>query len=495
MTSPQKVSSFFKSIVKPANGRSRPAKGVIAIGIIGIFVLGPFFFLTRKEITGVDAVLNAQVVDIKAPEEGELQPLSKDQTDNLVGSQNNKKEDSCSSQQEGQESSLGNSDRLASDNQEIVLGQCLEQDSLLFRLKNERYSDLPIKLAEGRVREIKTELEGVRQQYETSLKLKSQVSIRSETQSDLEVLEQQALRRELERDLESVRERERLANVQLDRIHFLVKEGAFPETRLTDSQDVLEQRKREVESLEGRLKVLKAGEEAARFGLSLSRTPSNYDPSIWLKELDAKIEQENNKIEILEERLLTAQEELNQTKEDVRNKQLINIKSPQQGDGMLWNLMAYPGKLVKPGEVLGRVAVCDDLWVDAWVEESEAQTLKRDDGATMILRGLNEGGGAIKLEGKVQLIRSGVGRLETGSDVAVQIDANQAIHYAQVRIVSISIKHADNNPKDESSELCQYIGYSGKITFAKATVKSNGLTEWPSALAAWLQQFPSPGFK
>ena len=157
--------------------------------------------------------------------------------------------------------------------------------------------------------------------------------------------------------------------------------------------------------------------------------------------------------------------------------------------------MAYPGKLVKPGEVLGRVAVCDDLWVDAWVEESEAQTLKRDDGATMILRGLNEGGGAIKLEGKVQLIRSGVGRLETGSDVAVQIDANQAIHYAQVRIVSISIKHADNNPKDESSELCQYIGYSGKITFAKATVKSNGLTEWPSALAAWLQQFPSPGFK
>jgi len=495
MTSFQKVRSFLKSTFKPANGRSRTANVAIDVGIIGIVGLGLLFFLKGEEIPGVDAVLNAQVVDVKAPEEGELQPLSKDKTDNLVGSQSNGKEDPCSSQQEGQGSSLGNSDRPASNNQEIKPGQTLKQDTSLFRLRNERYSDLPVKLVRGRLCEIETELKGVRQQYETSLKLKSQVSIRSETQSDLEVLEQQALRRELERDLESARERERLAQVQLDRIHFLVKEGAFPETRLTDSQDVLEQRKREVESLEGRLKVLKAGEEAARFGLSLSRTPSNYDPSIWLKELDAKIEQENNKIEILEERLLTAQEELNQTKEDVRNKQFIDIKSPQQGDGILWNLMAYPGKLVRPGEVLGRVAVCDDLWVDAWVEESKAQTLEPGRVATMTLHGRNENGKPIELQGNVQLIRSGVGRLETGSDVAVQIDANQAIHYAQVRIVSISIKHADNNPKDESSELCQYIGYSGKITFAKATVKSNGLTEWPSALAAWLQQFPSPGFK
>jgi len=155
--------------------------------------------------------------------------------------------------------------------------------------------------------------------------------------------------------------------------------------------------------------------------------------------------------------------------------------------------MAYPGKLVRPGEVLGRVVVCDDLWVDAWVEESKAQTLEPGRVATMTLRGRNENGKPIELQGNVQLIRSGVGRLETGSDVAVQIDANQAVHHAQVRIVLI--KPDDPNPKDESSELCQYIGYSGKITFAKATVKSNGLAEWPSALAAWLRQFPLPGFK
>lgn len=498
----------------PGNKRSPAANMAIAIGIIGALVMVAFFSRERKKVVSVDAVLNAQLLDVKAPEEGVLQPLSSVRKDDLLVSRNSYQDAFCASQQEGQKVSLANNENPASNNQviksgeDIELGQSLNPDTLLFRLRNERYSDLSLKLAKGRLCEIESELMGVIQQQETNLELKSQVSIRAETQLDLEVLEQQALRGELERDLASARERKELAKRQLKRIRFLFNEGASAEVDLTDSQDVLEQRNREVETLEARLKILEANEEAARARLSLSRTPSNYDPFIWLRELDIKIERENHKIRMLEERLRTAKEELIQTSEDVGNKQFIDIKSPQQGKVRLLKLMAYPGKLVQPGEVLGQVAVCDNLWVDAWVEESTAQTLAQTRKAVVTLNGLKENGKDIKLEGEVDLIRSGIGRLVTDSDAAVQIDANQAIRYAQVRIASIDVAGAKTI--DENSGLCDYIGYSGKVTFPKEAdhnigvhlgeaesssreVASNRFSQWLSVFIVWLQYFPFSG--
>ncbi|NEP61809.1 MAG: HlyD family efflux transporter periplasmic adaptor subunit, partial [Symploca sp. SIO2G7] len=313
-----------------------------------------------------------------------------------------------------------------------------------------------------------------------------------------------ALRDELKRDLASAREREELATVQFNRIRYLFDQGASAGVDLTDSQDVLEQRKREVETLEARLKVLAASEEAAKSRLSLSRTPSNYDPSIWLRELDTKIEQENNKIRILEGRLRTAKEELNQTRKDVGNKQFIDIRFPQQGSGVLLNLMAYPGKLVQPGEVLGQVAICDNLWVDAWVKESTAQALEKKYKAEVKLHGLKGNNKDRNLDGEVVLIRSGIGRLVTDLDAAVQIDPNQAIRYAQVRIA-----FPDGQTTDE---LCNYIGYSGKVTFRRkkdsnkeetpskaasssTDANSSSFADWLSAFTAWLQHFPFPNSK
>ena len=68
------------------------------------------------------------------------------------------------------------------------------------------------------------------------------------------------------------------------------------------------------------------------------------------------------------------------------------------------------------------------------------------------------------MQAVVQTIRSGVGRLAAGEDVAAPVTPNLP-RYSKVRVVldpATNVSNSTNQPN--SGKLC-YIGYTGRVTF------------------------------
>jgi len=89
-----------------------------------------------------------------------------------------------------------------------------------------------------------------------------------------------------------------------------------------------------------------------------------------------------------------------------------------------------------------------------FVDEQAVRSLQPGTPASIELYGSN----AQVLQGKVSLVRSGIGRLAAGEDVAVPIMPNLPRN-TQVR-VDLDPTTAKNNPN-----LFCHVGYTGRVTF------------------------------
>jgi multidrug resistance efflux pump len=487
----------------PAHKNNRtPLSRVIVWALLGIAVSVGFlvWWSRNSSIEGIDAVVNARLIDISAPEEGTVASVGSSGQPAKSNLKNVGQGDYCSPLDSSNPQSNAVKPNLA-------VAQSIEREQVLFTLRNNRYSLLSVYSARKQLCDLESQLRAVDDQINKTDKRKVQASAKGTDQTALEVEEKKARRTELESNLESAQLRQQSAKKIVDRIQEAADQGAISKIVLMDYQDKLTQRSSEVAQLEAQIKVLDANQQAAEKGLSLSRTPSNYDPRNRSEDLDSEISQLQQHQARLRNQQDTAKHEHDQIIEDVQKKQFVEVKAPKAGQ--LWSLNVQPGQLVKAGEVLGQVALCDELWVDAWVNEQSAQSLVGNDNykATMTLHGVKgEPYQAKKLQGKVSFVRSGVGRLALGSDKAVKIDPQDALHYAQVRIHQlVEVKDKDKQASGSSNQgteqsqsnsistqdqQCRYIGYTGKISFEKTSDIS--LKEKIDNVWDWFTKFPNP---
>jgi multidrug resistance efflux pump len=240
----------------------------------------------------------------------------------------------------------------------------------------------------------------------------------------------------------------------------LYREGAFPQVTLDSAEIDLTQRQSKVKSLQAQIQSVQANKrsiqansegiqaniDAIRSNLTLSRTRSNYDPSVRKQELEAQIQGQQQGIEVLTRQKQALQTELNQLQSEITRKEKFTVEAPSSG--MVWKLNVQQGTQVRAGESLGQIANCDNLWVDAWVEEEKLQSIKPGKQATITYKG---GSGPIK--GTIEWIRSGIARPATGSDAVGFLDPNQS-RRAQVRI--------NLDPSSQRSD-CE-IGYYAQVS-------------------------------
>lgn len=224
------------------------------------------------------------------------------------------------------------------------------------------------------------------------------------------------------------------------------------QTQLDDAKRELETSKNLVDSLEARLKATRANQKAIGLGLNLARSRSNYDPRIRLQELQLEIADQRQLIATLKQNIKNAQAELIQAKTDMERKEQIVVNVPTSG--VIWNLLAQRGQFVQQGTTLGKVLDCSRRWVDVFVDEQAVRSIQPGIPATIELYGSE----AQVLHGRVSIIRSGLGRLAAGEDVAVPITPNMPRN-SQVRV-----NLDPSTPKGTPNLLC-YVGYTGKVTF------------------------------
>lgn len=365
-------------------------------------------------VSSVDAVVNGTLTDIRAPQEGIISKVT------------------------------------------IKTGQSLSIEKKLFVLKDLRASQLQTQEISSRLNQQQAELEQAQERLPRKLSLLSVVSRDAVNQQKLAVLENQQSQNQLLSDLEGAKSRCELAKLNYQRSKFLKSQGAISQANLDTAEIELKQRGSEVNSLQAKLAALQINKDAVRGGLSLSRTRSNYDPSIRLEELQLQIAEDRQGIQTFKKKIQGTKAELSQAKKDFQRKQGATIKSPE--GGVVWRVTAQPGKFVQQGESLGQIAACKQRWVDAWVDEQKVQLLQVGSPAEIKLNGMGSSG---TLSGKVSAIRSGIGRLAAGEDIAIAMPPNLP-RQTQVRI-ALDEESLSSEPI-KNGNFC-YIGYTARVTF------------------------------
>ncbi|BAT52953.1 secretion protein HlyD family protein [Nostoc sp. NIES-3756] len=407
----------LKVLREPKSVRSLASN--VAMILISTALLSWSFHFMKAQLTtvnSVDAVMNGRLTDIRAQQEGVLSKVT------------------------------------------VKTGQSISSKELLFVIENQRASQLQAQEISSRLNQQEAELRQLEERLAHKLSLLNIVNRDAVNQERLAVSENQQNQKQLLSDLEATKSRYKLAQLNYRRARLLKSEGAIAEASFDAAEVELQQRESEVKSLQAKLAALQVNQDAVRNGLSLSRTRSNYDPSIRLVELQLQIAEDQQGIQTLKKKIQGTKAEFSQAKKDLQHKQAVTIKSPESG--VMWRVTAQPGKFVQEGESLGQIAVCNERWVDAWVDEQKVQLLQVGTPAEIKLNGTAS---SITFTGKISVIRSGIGRLSAGEDTVVAMMPNLPRH-TQVQI------RLDTEPSPYSSEnmrngnLC-YVGYTGRVVF------------------------------
>jgi multidrug resistance efflux pump len=204
-------------------------------------------------------------------------------------------------------------------------------------------------------------------------------------------------------------------------------------------------------SVEARMRAETNQLEAAQRDLNLERTRGNIDPTPRLQEtqlrrkrLESERITQEKRVEGLKAELQSAETLLNRQRE-------ATIKVPRSA--LVWRLLARVGDDLQAQQKVIRLIDCNHRWLVATVTEATLKRLKIGSPAHIDLIGED-----LSLNGRVELIRSGIDRLSGGmNDNPKPIPINQkALSQVQVRIL--------NDVPAPPQKLC-FVGYGARVTF------------------------------
>ena len=398
---------------KQISNRSLSANILIVILSIGLIIWAIRLLQSKfTSINSLDAVVNGVVIDIKTPQEGIIKTLN------------------------------------------ASTGSIIEKDSLLLSVENDQVSNLQVKQISSRLSSQKSQLAIAEGQLKQLLSLTESLQSDDKNQKRLEVSDYSDRVEQYESDLRGVIARLKLTQVNYDRAVLLQKEGAYSQSVLDLAKVELQARQSEVESLEARRQSVLTNREAASFGLTLDRTPSNYDPRVRLEDVQLQIDNLQRTIVSLRQSISDAQGELTEAEADVERRRNAIVKAPVSG--VIWKLDARKGQLIRQEKSVGQMIDCSRRWVDVYVEEQSIESIQIGMPAKIELYGASK----LVLNGKVSLIRSGLGRFNAGEDVAITIPQNLP------RTTQVRVELDKNSDVGDPNVFC-YIGYTGKVTLNK----------------------------
>lgn len=393
-------------------------RSLIANILIVVFSIGLITWAIRlvqskyTSVASLDAVVNGVVIDIKTPQEGIIKSLKAD------------------------------------------TGSIIKKDVILLSVENDQVSNLEAKQISSRLSSQQSQLVSAEGQLDQLLSLTDLLQSDKQNQKRLEVSDYSDRNEQFESDLRGAIARAKLAGLNYDRAVFLQKEGAYSQSVLDLAKVEFQARQSEVESLEARRQSILTNREAASIGLTLERTRSNSDPRIRLEEVQLQISNQQRTIIALRQSIDDAKSELIEANADVNRRRNAIVKSPVSG--VIWKLGAREGQLVRQEQSIGQMIDCSKRWVDVYVEEQSVEAIQIGMPAKIELYAAS----TLVLNGKVSLIRSGLGRFNAGEDVAITIPQNLP-RTAQVRV------DLDKNSDLGAPNVFCYIGYTGKVTLNK----------------------------
>ncbi len=332
----------------------------------------------------------------------------------------------------------------------VDAGSPVQEGERLARVQNPQASDADVRQLRTALTTAEARLEQVERELDLLKQLSGEFRRDAGDQRRLETARSNHELDQLRADL--ARERQELAFSERDvkRQEDLYRAGAVAENVVDRARTALAKNRDQLRAIEARIRAQGNRVQAADRNLNLDRTRGGTDPLPRLQESRLRLAQLEGERAAVQRRVKGLEAQLATAETLFQKNSNAWIEAPVSA--VVWRAQARTGDSLRAQQPVLRLVKCTSRWVTTYVSESDLKRLRIGSRARIDLIGED-----LDLSGRVDLIRSGVGRLSGDNDEPVPLPINLP-RESQVRV------RIDSNVPAPPEKLC-FVGYSARVIF------------------------------
>ena len=332
----------------------------------------------------------------------------------------------------------------------VDAGTVVQPGEKLALVSNQRADPKEVERLKTAVRTAKDELRQLEDERVQLERQRRSYAGDASEQQDLQVHRQQA---ELERLKDKLRkEQEEVAYARRDlvRQEELFRAGAIAERVVDRARTDLQRNQKDASAAAQAIAAQEDVLRGARNNLNLTGTRTNFDPQPRLQEANLQLQTLKRRVGTQQQKLAGLEAQLAAALEQYQLQSSHWLVSPKQA--VVWKLEAHQGDNLDAQSQVLRLINCQDRWINTYVSERDLKRVKIGAPARIDLIGED-----LDLSGRVDLIRSGIGRVSPGNEDLKPVPIN----LARESLVRVRIT---NDVPAPPQKFC-FVGYTGRVLF------------------------------
>ncbi|MDZ4876854.1 MAG: hypothetical protein CLLPBCKN_006289 [Chroococcidiopsis cubana SAG 39.79] len=337
--------------------------------------------------------------------------------------------------------------------EKIKLSEQLEKGTRIGTIKstieNPRVSVLRIEKQQlkSRLQDVQQQSFGVKQQILNRAKLMNLFKQQSSSQRMLQLKYAHQQIKQFEGEIAREQARKKVAQRDAQRLASLAKEGVETVSRAENKIAEAQQASAVVKEAQSRIELAKLNLEATKAGgLQLEGTRTLSYPETRVLELDAELIDLKQQRRNLSQQIQSIQSQLSITSKELQAQQNVSVLAPTTGT--IWSIDSQSQEIVEANKSIIQLLNCQNLWIEAFINETEANKLVVGQEAEINL----DNSSNLRWKGRVETIRAGTGRVEVGQYV-VEPPPEIAQRQLPVRVATVRIK-VDWQKSLRSDDFC-----------------------------------------
>ncbi|MBW4687597.1 MAG: HlyD family efflux transporter periplasmic adaptor subunit [Komarekiella atlantica HA4396-MV6] len=353
---------------------------------------------------------------------------------------------------------------LKLNSEKIKLSNQLEKGTQIGTIKstveNPRVSVLKVdkQQLETRLQDVQQQISGVKQQIQNRTELMNLFKQQTVTQKTLQFNYADQQIKQYEGEIARARAKEKVALADAQRFASLAQEGAETISKADNQIAEAQQASAVVKEAQSKIMQAKLNLKATKAGVQLEGTRTLSYPETRVLELNVELVDLKQQQKNLEKQIQSIQSQLSITSKELQVQQNVLVLAPTTG--VIWSIDSQSQEIVEANKSIIQLLNCQNLWIEAFINEADANKLVVGQEAQINLNNSNN----VEWKGRVETIRAGTGRVEVGQYV-VEPPPEIARRQLSVRVAAVRIK-VDWQKTSRFNDFC-LAGRSVNVRFLK----------------------------